>query len=107
VAAIAGAIFIGMAARGFGWSPAAAWAAVVGGFAGANADSILGATVQSRRWCTQCRTATERTVHVCGTPTVAAGGLRWLDNDAVNVVGTMIGALVGIAAAWVVGRSGP
>lgn len=107
MAAIAGAILIGLATRGFGWTPAAAWGAIVGGFAGANADSILGATVQSRRWCHHCRAVTERAVHLCGTPTVATGGLTWLDNDAVNLAGTGIGALVGIATAWVIGRSGP
>lgn len=105
-ASIAGAIFIGVTARAFGWSPSAAWSAVIGGVAGATADSILGATLQARRWCDHCQAATERVVHTCGGSTVAAAGMTWLDNDAVNVAGAVVGALTGLATTWIAGRSG-
>ncbi len=72
-------------------------AAVAGaGLAGAFGDSLLGATIQARRWCDRCGTATERVVHSCGTPTRHLAGLRWLDNDGVNFISTMIGGLVAL-----------
>jgi uncharacterized membrane protein len=66
----------------------------IGGAAGAMADSLLGATLQERRWCDACALATERRVHDCGTRTRLAGGLAWMDNDAVNLLATLTGAVV-------------
>jgi uncharacterized protein (TIGR00297 family) len=100
-AAAAGAVLIGTTAIGVGWPRAAAWGAVVGGLAGSMVDSLLGATVQARRWCARCGRSTERTVHSCGEPTQHEGGLRWLDNDGVNALSTAAGALI----AWGVARS--
>jgi uncharacterized membrane protein len=74
-------------------------AAFAGGVIGCLADSSLGATVQARRWCGVCEMATERRVHSCGTATSVAGGLSWLDNDAVNFAATICGALSGLAIA--------
>jgi len=69
--------------------------ALVGcGFAGAVIDSLLGATVQARRWCDGCNLATERRIHRCGEATRAAGGVAWLDNDAVNLVSSAAGGLL-------------
>jgi uncharacterized protein (TIGR00297 family) len=104
LASVAGALFIAIAARAIGWPAAAGWSALIGGFAGATADSILGATLQARRWCGRCQAATERLVHTCGTPTTEAGGLAWLGNDAVNVAATITGALVGVATALAAGH---
>jgi uncharacterized protein (TIGR00297 family) len=103
LASIAGALFIAIAARGLDWPAAAAWSALVGGFAGATSDSMIGATLQSRRWCPKCQTATERAVHSCGAPTTTAGGFAWLGNDAVNLAATVIGALAGAATALAFG----
>ncbi len=61
---------------------------------GAFVDSMCGALWQSRRFCRQCDSATERLVHDCGTRTERAGGFGWLDNDGVNAACTLIGALV-------------
>ena len=78
------------------------WAMVpsiaIGGVAGAFADSLLGATMQARRYCPACRVGTERRVHDCGTPTTFAGGFSWMDNDAVNFTATVAGT----AVAWAV-----
>lgn len=71
----------------------------IAGITGSLADSALGAGAQARRWCDTCQTATERMVHTCGTSTVHAGGIRWLDNDIVNLAATVAGALAGIAGA--------
>ena len=93
IGALAGAVAAAAAAAAFHW-PVPLAAATLGGVAGAFGDSLLGAVVQSRRWCSRCGTATERKIHTCGTPTGRAGGLSWLDNDGVNFASTIIGGLV-------------
>ena len=98
-AAVAGSVFISLAARGLGWPPAALWAAALGGLVGATADSLLGATIQARRWCAHCDRATERAVHTCGATTAHAGGIAWLDNDAVNALASIVGAAMGAVVA--------
>jgi uncharacterized protein (TIGR00297 family) len=74
-------------------------AIALGGIAGALADSILGASVQSLRWCGQCKRATEREPHVCGANTTPLRGLAWFGNDVVNASATIVGALVAFAIA--------
>jgi uncharacterized protein (TIGR00297 family) len=70
------------------------------GFLGMAADSLLGATVQARWHCVACDRPSEWPVHRCGAPTVHRGGWPWLDNDAVNLLGSLIGAALA-SAAWV------
>jgi uncharacterized protein (TIGR00297 family) len=94
-AGVGGALFIGAVAALANW-PVPFTAVALGGVAGALADSLLGATLQSRRWCDLCATATERLVHSCGTPTRHAGGLAGFDNDAVNAACSTVGALVAL-----------
>jgi uncharacterized protein (TIGR00297 family) len=100
LAMIAGALFIALLARGLSLTSAVGLVAI-GGIAGAVADSLLGATIQERRWCDACALATERQVHDCGTATRLVGGLPWMDNDAVNLLATLVGALVAAALATV------
>jgi uncharacterized protein (TIGR00297 family) len=101
LAGVAGAALIGAVVACFGWGQAAAAAALAGGVGGMGVDSLLGASVQQRRWCERCQVMTERAVHNCQTTTRRAGGLAWLDNDGVNALSTAAGA--GIA--WVAYRS--
>jgi uncharacterized protein (TIGR00297 family) len=70
-------------------------AALLGGTAGMLADSVLGATAQASYLCPRCGRPTESRVHSCGTPTQLVRGLAWVNNDLVNVAGTLAGALVG------------
>jgi uncharacterized protein (TIGR00297 family) len=70
-----------------------------GGLGGALLDSLLGATVQARRWCPACERECEVDPHPCGTATVARRGLAWLDNDAVNLAATLAGAALA-AGTW-------
>ena len=95
VAGLAGALFIGAGATLAHW-PVPFAAVALGGVAGALADSLLGATLQARRWCDLCARSTERVVHSCGTPTRHEGGVAGFDNDAVNAVCSGVGALVAL-----------
>ena len=70
------------------------WPVFAGGVAGSIADSILGATLQTLRHCPRCDRDCETNPHVCGTPTIVRRGLAWFENDAVNFVATICGALV-------------
>jgi uncharacterized protein (TIGR00297 family) len=100
LASISGAAFIALVVvvTGAAGQSVAAWhsarAILLGGIVGAFADSLIGATMQSRRWCDDCRCETERDVHHCGASTVPRRGIRWLDNDAVNFVSTIVGGLL-------------
>jgi len=89
-----GALFMALTVRIVHWPWSIAIAAGVGGIAGTLADSFIGATVQARRRCPRCGVATERWVHDCGADTEEAGGIAWLDNDAVNALCTGVGAIV-------------
>jgi uncharacterized protein (TIGR00297 family) len=94
-AALAGAMCIALLALLSGWGIRAAAAAVVGGLTGSIVDSIVGATIQRRRWCDRCNKSTERGVHICGTATRRVGGIGWIDNDAVNAISSITGGLAG------------
>ncbi len=114
LAALAGGLFIGgvafvliqLAAR----ATTGAWlwsdwivmpVAAVSGLAGALFDSLLGATVQAIYVCDRCGTETERTVHRCGTATRRVRGWPWLNNDGVNFLASVAGALVAAGLAVV------
>ena len=94
LASFGGALFIGLVATLFLWPSPVVIASVVGGFAGAFGDTLLGAAVQVRRWCDRCDSGTEQPVHVCGSATRVIGGIRSIDNDAVNLLSTTVGAAI-------------
>jgi uncharacterized protein (TIGR00297 family) len=96
VASVAGALFVAAAAALLGWPPATAVAALAGGIVGSLLDSVLGATVQLRRWCEACGMETEQSVHRCGTVTRYRRGLRWVENDAVNLLATIGGGAAAV-----------
>jgi len=49
--------------------------------------------------CDQCGKEVEK-AHHCGQPTVHIRGWKWLDNDAVNFISSLVGA----AVAWLLWR---
>ena len=63
------------------------------GFTGSLMDSLFGATWQRQNFCNDCQTITEQTVHVCGASTQHQSGIRWLNNEVVNLLATITGAL--------------
>jgi uncharacterized protein (TIGR00297 family) len=77
-------------------SPRMLLMAAAAGTAGSLADSLLGATVQTRFHCPQCDRQTEGPRHHCGAATEYAGGWRGFGNDAVNLTATVVGALLAL-----------
>ncbi len=76
-------------------------AALAGGIIGMLADSLLGATVQAQYYCPKCDKPTESRIHRCGTTTTLVSGVAWINNDVVNISGTIVGALVGMGVALI------
>ena len=98
---VLGSAFLALCMVAVAWPRHVILPAFAGGIVGAVTDSLAGATVQARRRCASCDALTERVVHSCGTPTVPAGGVSWVSNDAVNALCTAMGA----ASALVVMRA--
>jgi uncharacterized protein (TIGR00297 family) len=69
-------------------------AVVAGGVFGLVLDSLLGATLQVRYYCLQCQKPTEQRHHRGSHRTEYRGGLNWLNNDWVNFISSLSGALV-------------
>ncbi|MCR8843417.1 DUF92 domain-containing protein [Paenibacillus sp. SC116] len=70
----------------------------IGGVAGAFTDSLLGATWQASYRCEKCGAATERLQH-CDQATTLVRGFRWMTNDLVNSLSSIVGGLL----AWLIG----
>lgn len=69
------------------------------GLGGSVVDSLLGASLQHQYYCPQCQTVTERRIHTCGQTTQSWRGLPWMNNDVVNFLTTVAGAVVAVIAA--------
>jgi uncharacterized protein (TIGR00297 family) len=97
LAALSGAALIGLIATLFypGAGLALLLAGGLGGLGGSFFDSLLGATVQAIFWCPQCQKETERHPrHLCGNPTTHHRGWRVMDNDLVNFLASLFGAVL-------------
>ncbi|MHC1737509.1 MAG: DUF92 domain-containing protein [Ignavibacteriaceae bacterium] len=69
------------------------FALIIIGFLGTVTDSIIGATLQQHYRCEKCGIITERKHH-CDAPTSKYFGLRYIDNDAVNLLSCTISAFI-------------
>jgi uncharacterized protein (TIGR00297 family) len=72
-------------------------AVAVAGLLGSIIDSVLGAAVQARYRCAECRAAPEVVRHAgCEVRAERVSGMPGLDNDAVNLLATVTGALAAL-----------
>jgi uncharacterized protein (TIGR00297 family) len=69
---------------------------LAGGMSGAVVDSLAGAAVQRKGYCVVCLKPTEEVRH-CGERTAITRGTPYIENNIVNVLSTVSGALVGAA----------
>lgn len=69
--------------------------AAAAGIVGMLTDSLLGATLQGSYTCPDCGAVNEQGAP-CHTPVQLTRGVPWLDNDAVNLAGSSVGAVVAI-----------
>jgi uncharacterized protein (TIGR00297 family) len=99
-AALGGAALIAALAALFAGSWQILLLVALAGLLGSFFDSTLGATVQAIYYCPKCKKETERhPVHSCGTPTTPRRGWPWLDNDWVNFLSSLAGALLTVGTA--------
>ena len=108
----AGALLIGCVAtllaaleRG-AWLPWLLPAALLAGLAGSLADSLLGATVQAI-YRAPDGGETERRAARGGAPNPALRGWSWMNNDLVNLLSSVAGALVAVGVFMVIGMPWP
>lgn len=97
VGALFGATAVAVIASFAGFPRGATLAAVVSGWTGAIIDSLLGSSIQQRRRCDSCAEDTELMVHSCGTPTRHLAGIRWMNNDVINLLAATAGLLLSAA----------
>ncbi len=76
--------------------------AAISGLAGSFFDSFLGATVQAIYFCDYDQKETESRVHRCGRATRFVRGWRWLDNDWVNFLASVLGSVIAATGYWVI-----
>ncbi len=104
-ASLAGGTFVGLVAfvlkRWFPGSPGYMLivGGVAGGVVGSLLDSLMGASLQGVYFCDRCGVETEQKVHLCGEKTRLVRGLAWIDNDSVNFLSAVAGAVVSILLA--------
>jgi uncharacterized membrane protein len=68
---------------------------LVGGFVGCTIDSVFGATIQGMWRCHICGKHTEKKMH-CGEPADYLRGNRFFDNNMVNLISGLLGALMAV-----------
>jgi uncharacterized protein (TIGR00297 family) len=105
LASLGGAIGVGLVGAAFtpgGERLPLVLAAAAGGLLGSLFDSFLGASVQAIYFCPVCQKETERHPrHTCGAQTTHLRGWRWLNNEVVNFLCSLVGALVALGL-WLI-----
>jgi uncharacterized protein (TIGR00297 family) len=100
LATLFGALLIGIAAGLLGMTGNPGWSlsvligtTMIAGLAGCSIDSVIGATVQRIYKCRVCNKITENRRH-CGNPSIPLRGHKVIDNNVVNLIATICGAIV-------------
>jgi uncharacterized protein (TIGR00297 family) len=74
---------------------------IFGGVVGSIGDSILGAVLQRKGECRICGKFTEGSRH-CDEPVKIVSGLRFIDNNVVNLLATIIGAAAALSLTFII-----
>jgi uncharacterized protein (TIGR00297 family) len=74
-------------------SPQLALMLIPAGVIGTTIDSLLGAGVQGKYRCRECGRIVENPHH-CGQPAEHFSGVRWMSTHMVNLISTILGALI-------------
>jgi uncharacterized protein (TIGR00297 family) len=74
---------------------------IIGGLAGANFDSVLGATIQGINKCRTCGIITEAGLHH-SKPTLKIKGIKLIGNNTVNFISSIMGATIAIISSLVI-----
>lgn len=90
---ILGALVIGLSGLFFGLTLSHAILIAFAGIFGSLIDSLLGGTIQARFHCPKCKAMTEQRIH-CDGATKHFAGFHLIDNDAVNFICTLSGAVI-------------
>jgi uncharacterized membrane protein len=108
-ASLAGAALIGVTMvllfrieRGV-WVPLLLPAAALSGLAGSITDSLIGATIQVMYRST-AGNETERRTDKAGQMLPQFRGWRWMNNDMVNLISSLVGGLIAIGIGALAGR---
>ncbi|MFZ0328932.1 MAG: DUF92 domain-containing protein [Nitrososphaeraceae archaeon] len=99
IAAIVGSLIIGtvcgaLFSREMSQFAVIVVACITSGVLSTNVDSALGETLQCKYRCTICNKYSERKIVHCNVSTIQHAGLRFIDNNVVNILGSFIGAAI-------------
>lgn len=72
---------------------------LISSFLGSTFDSIMGATMQAIYKCKSCGKTTEKRIH-CNTEAQLLKGIKYVDNNVVNLMATTIGAMIAYALVY-------
>lgn len=96
LAALAGCVFMSLFTLiFFGFDPKYFFSILVLPMIGVMLDSVLGSLLQAKYVCRVCARPTEKPIH-CEKPSLHAGGVTFITNNAVNLISNLVTAAVAV-----------